>query len=100
LTAGLIAAFVTKQIVPTFEKFQRTHGGRRSPRNGMTILINTLGPSKSLSGENLTKQFEKVMALREQHNITDKECMYYLKMSHATYYRKKNYYRNRFHGNV
>jgi hypothetical protein len=77
-------AFVTKQIVPTLLGFIAPQLRRAD------FLVESLGASQELSGEEARERFSKVMEIRStSKGITDKECMEYLQMKRATYYRWK-----------
>ena len=77
-------AFVTKQIVPTLLGFVAPQ------MRGADFLVESIGPSQELSGDAARERFDKVMEIRAiSKGITDKDCMDYLQMKRATYYRWK-----------
>ena len=84
-------AFVTQQIVPALASKRFSNAKRTgSQRQGRRVLETELGPSQHLAGDRLMKRLDEVLRLKEcRTEITYQDCVEYLRMPRATFYRKK-----------
>ena len=83
-------AFVIKQIVPTLKRLERAPRRQKSSESGFEMLVRELGTSVSRHDAGWDDRLEKVLlAQQKRSGITNDDCAMYLKLSRATYCRRK-----------